>query len=336
MGIDEFIDSVADYTRHISKYNQEVVPLLVGTENYVNLNVYQYNGLTNEGSEFIEYLKLLPEAKRIIFVSLLLNDVNLSLHKVVLYEILNTGSSLEAKTVSFGSYASRSQSNARSHVNLILAALNVGKRTKLNVICFSRREVESKLKTYLRKYVTPLNKDKFSLVCELRDDDRLLHGRLDHVRNCVCRDKNQCSELFCNDAASNVQCSLNCLNEQCTNNKVRKCECFEDFIVINEEVHSMVKIPPHTLIGEYVGTVLTLEKARKEKVSHFVRVPRSDIVIDATRSGNFTRFIKHDDNANVNLIEYNVDGNTRIAFKSGNSPIEPNEVLTSSVINKLE
>lgn len=101
----------------------------------------------------------------------------------------------------------------------------------------------------------------------------------------------------------------------------------------------MTVIQRHTLIGEYVGEVVTLEQSdeiRSDSLMVLLQTgdKKTSLIIDPTRAGNIARFLSGINNrsllsrrkANVRTLRFSIDGRVRVALFTSKR-IEPGEKL---------
>uniref|UniRef100_A0A7S4SER4 Uncharacterized protein n=2 Tax=Ditylum brightwellii TaxID=49249 RepID=A0A7S4SER4_9STRA len=108
--------------------------------------------------------------------------------------------------------------------------------------------------------------------------------------------------------------------------------CFSPIKVVHDEkigfsVEALAAIPRHTLIAEYVGEVITAERSGETSSDSLMTLldtgsPKTSLIIDPTRAGNFARFLSGINNrccasrrkANVRARRFVMDGKCRVAF----------------------
>jgi len=123
-----------------------------------------------------------------------------------------------------------------------------------------------------------------------------------------------------------------------------KAGAFPPIKVVHDEhfgfsVEAMVVMPPHTLIAEYVGEVVTMEQSdeiRSDSLMVLLNTGKreSSLIIDPTRGGNIARFLSGINNrslvsrrkANVRSLRFDLDGHVRVALFTSRR-VEPGEKL---------
>jgi len=108
--------------------------------------------------------------------------------------------------------------------------------------------------------------------------------------------------------------------------------CFPPIKVVHDEkigfsVEALAAIPRHTLIAEYVGEVITAERSGETSSDSLMMLldtgsPKTSLIIDPTRAGNFARFLSGINNrccasrrkANVRTRRFVMDGKCRVAL----------------------
>lgn len=175
--------------------------------------------------------------------------------------------------------------------------------------------------------------------CYRRIDQNEWHtnrpSKMAEVTACLCSSLNPCdpyNELSpCHNVISRMECSPeNCqVQSTCRNRRFHFGDKFNiqvrkthDFLRRGFGLFAGENIPRNSLIIEYVGEVINIaeknkrmEALRKKKeISFYFFKLTKDLVIDASRAGNASRFANHSCNPNAQAIKWLVEGLPRIGL----------------------
>lgn len=102
---------------------------------------------------------------------------------------------------------------------------------------------------------------------------------------------------------------------------------------------AMASIPKHTIIGEYLGEVVTMEQSSHSNSDSLMVLldtgdPKTSLIIDPTRAGNISRFLSGINNrsyeskrkANVRTRRFFVDGKVHVCLFTSRQ-VEKGEIL---------
>ncbi|KAL5699118.1 [histone H3]-lysine(4) N-trimethyltransferase [Ranunculus cassubicifolius] len=160
---------------------------------------------------------------------------------------------------------------------------------------------------------------------------------MDGSSGCTNCDASGCHE-DCVCRVQSISCSKDCVcSVTCTNRPFRK----EKKIKVVETVHcgwgveAAEPIKEGEFVIEYVGEVIDdvectqrfWQLKKGEEKNFYLCEIRKDFTIDATKKGNFSRFVNHSCDPNCKMEKWEVDGETRLGIFATRS-IQVGEALT--------
>lgn len=188
----------------------------------------------------------------------------------------------------------------------------------------------------LPDHFTIPNKDYKQIAANIYSPSAKKVLKVEDVYRCDCTPTSKCG-VSCSNRSIQQECNSECpCKDNCQNRKIQNglSLALKQFRTLEKGygLKTLQSIAKNEFIIEYVGEVLTKNEYQRrtensnDKNSFFMEF-HQNLLIDASKKGNLSRFINHSCDPNCEIVKWMVDGKLRMVLTSTKA-IQPGEELS--------